>query len=189
MPYLRHVAGFAGFAGILAVLAVLAGAPAAAQEAAPDATQEAGQDATPDATGEDPGEKDWLFVLQGRLTAVSDAALSLRPDPQVIAFTDRPRRLARLSGAATLALAWGEGGPAKADPPNASLVNEADGELGVIEITDLSGDAEGMTVTFRRLEGTLPAVGDRIALTIDGLGAFDYKKLLNLKSLKSLKSL
>jgi hypothetical protein len=180
MPYLRHVAGFAG---ILAILAVLAVAPAAAQEAA----QEAAPGATPDATGVDPGEQDWLFVLQGQLTEVSDTTLSLRPDPQVVAFTDRPRRLARLSDAATLALAWGEGEPAKADPPNASLVNEADGELGVIEITDLSG--EGVTVTFRRLEGTLPAVGDRIALTIDGLGAFDYKKLLNLKSLKSLKSL
>lgn len=161
MPYLKRVAGG------LALLAVLAVAPAAAQ----DATQ------------------DWLFVLQGQLTEISDTALSLRPDPQVIAFTDRPQRLARLTDVPTLALAWGEGEPAKADPPNASLVNEADGEIGVIEITDLAGDAGDVTVTFRRLEGTLPAVGDRIALTIDGLGSFDYKKLLKLKSLKSLKSL
>lgn len=162
MSYFKRVAG------CLALLAIFAVTPATAQ---------------------DPAEQDWLFVLQGSLTQISDTMLSLRADPQVVAFTDRPKRLARLMDVPTLASAWVEGGPAKTAPPNASLVDEADGEIGVIEISDLSGDSEDVTVKFKRLEGTLPAVGDRIALTIDGLDLSNFSKLLNPKSLKSLKSL
>jgi len=162
MPSLKHIAGG------LAFLAMLAVAPATAQNS---------------------GEQDWLFVLQGKVTEISDTAMSLRPDSQVVAFTDRPKRLARLIDVPTLALAWADGGPAKAAPPNASLVNEVDGEIGVIEIGNLAGDAAVVTVAFRRLEGSVPAVGDRVALTIDGLDLFSLGKLLNPKSLKSLKSL
>lgn len=152
----------------LALLAMFAATPAAAQDSA---------------------VVDWLFVLRGELTQTSDTMMSLCPDPQVVAFTDRPKRLARLMDVPILALAWVEGGPAQAAPPNASLVNEADGEIAVIEIGDLARDAIDVAVTLRRLEGILPAVGERIALTIDGLDLSSISKLLNPKALKSLKSL
>lgn len=110
----------------------------------------------------------WLFVLQGEVTEISDSTMILRPDPRVVAFTDRPNRQVRLADLRAVASAWGEGATFDTDPPNASLVDETDGDIGIIEIIDLSVDADGVTATFRRLEGALPAVGDRIALTIDG---------------------
>jgi hypothetical protein len=115
--------------------------------------------------------KQWLFVLQGTLTSISDKTMSLRPDPGIVAFTDRPNRIARVIGVAALVADFseGDGDGFNNDPPNASLVSEADGEIGVIEIITFSGDEAGVEMTFSLLGGGLPAVGDRIAITIDKL--------------------
>ena len=53
------------------------------------------------------------------------------------------------------------------DPPNASLVDEDDGGIGVIEIRRLTEDGTGLVFEFEILEGRLPSIGDRIAVTID----------------------
>jgi hypothetical protein len=110
----------------------------------------------------------WLYVVQGDVTEVFDTRLAITAGDRVLAFSERPMRAVRFVDLAGLvAEAWGEGGDFRQDPPNASLIDVDDGVVGVVEITDASHDNGLMVMTVVRLEGSLPAKGSRIALTID----------------------
>jgi hypothetical protein len=100
--------------------------------------------------------RQWLFVLQGTLTSISDTTMSLRPDPRIVAFTDRPNRIARVIGLAALVADFSEGGGDgfRNDPPNASLVSEADGKSASWSWPSLQGDrARGGQVRGDRARG------------------------------------
>jgi hypothetical protein len=121
--------------------------------------------AAQDAPSEDAA---WLFVVQGTVTAIDSAGMELAADRNVVAFTDRPARQARLLVLADfVASAWGEGGDFRRDPPNASLIDETTGQIGVITMIDAVLIGGTLGFKFVTIEGTLPKVGDRIALTID----------------------
>jgi hypothetical protein len=111
---------------------------------------------------------DWLVVVQGEVEAVNPGTMTLAVPPTALTFTDRPQRLVRFVDLERfLTAAWSEGGDLARDPPNASLVNEADNEVNVIEITGMKVDGGLLSVSYSLLEGEAPEAGDRIALTID----------------------
>jgi hypothetical protein len=113
---------------------------------------------------------DWLVVVQGEVEAVNSGTMTLAVPPTALTFADRPQRLVRFVDLERfLAAAWSEGGDLSRDPPNASLVNEADNEVNVIEIAGMKVDGGLLSVSYSLLEGQAPQPGDRIALTIDAL--------------------
>lgn len=113
-------------------------------------------------------EPTWLLVLQGEVTGVSEQQLVLRASPRALLFTDRPARQVRFADAASFVdKAWGPGGDFEQDPPNAALVGESDGSIGIIEIEDASWEGAELTLSAILLEGAWPEVGDQVALTID----------------------
>jgi hypothetical protein len=129
----------------------------------------------PAAHGEPAEGPAWLFVVQGTVTAIDGAGMELAADRNVVAFTDRPARQTRLLVLADfVASVWGEGGDFRLDPPNASLIDEATGEIGVITMIDAVVIDGTLGFKFIRIEGALPKVGDRIALTIDVVHPTQY---------------
>jgi hypothetical protein len=115
-----------------------------------------------------PHDAGWLFVVQGTVTAIDGTEMALAPDRNVVAFTERPARQAQLLVLADfVASAWGEGGDFRRDPPNASLVDENKGRIGVITMTDATFRGGTLRLEFVGINGALPETGDRIALTID----------------------
>jgi hypothetical protein len=141
MRHLRNLA--AGFVILVLLL------PAQAQEAAERPTS-------------------WLLVIQGEVTAIGDGTMSLAAEPKIVAFTDRPeRRTALLDLAKEVASLWGEGGAFAAVPPNASVVNETEGVIGIVELASAVIEGGLLRLDFVSLEGALPTVGDVIALTVD----------------------
>ena len=120
------------------------------------------------ASAQEEDKTEWLITIQGDVSEVHDGGLTMAVPANGIAFTDRPeRRVAFVDLAAFVATAWAEDGPLRADPPNASLIDESSNAVAVVTITTM-GYADGMlTVELTLLEGALPAVGDTIALTID----------------------
>lgn len=128
--------------------------------------------AAQDAPGEDPA---WLLVVQGTVTAVGAATMELAADRNVVAFTERPARQARLMILADLvASTWGEGSDFRNDPPNASLIDETTGQIGIITMIDATLVDGTLGFRFVALEGALPNVGDRVALTIDVVHPTQY---------------
>ncbi len=110
----------------------------------------------------------WLFVLQGEVTAVADGTLTMSVPHSVVAFTDRPERQTQLMNvAAFVDVAWAEDADFRSNPPNASLIDEANRQIDVVEIQGMTLDGDVLTVTYRELNGGTPAVGDFVALTID----------------------
>ena len=128
--------------------------------------------AAQDAPSEDAA---WLFVVQGTVTAIDSAAMELAADRNAVAFTNRPARQARLLVLADfIASTWSEGGDFRRDPPNASLIDETTGQIGVITMIDAVLADGRLGFRFVPIEGTLPEVGDRIALTIDVVHPTQY---------------
>ncbi len=114
------------------------------------------------------GSPSWLIVVQGDVAGVGSGTIALAAAQRAIAFSDRPDRFVRIIDLETfVATAWDEGGDFRIDPPNASLIDEANDTIGVIEIEAASFDGAALTMSFTLLEGALPAPGDHIALTID----------------------
>ena len=113
-------------------------------------------------------EPAWLFVVRGNVTAVSDTSLTLSDEPWVVAFTDHPFRSVRMVDLQSfVSEAWGEGGTFRADPPNASLIDEKNDTIAVIEVRDMSLQSGALVLRYDLLEGDRPDVMDRIALTVD----------------------
>jgi hypothetical protein len=111
---------------------------------------------------------DWLIVVQGEVTNVADGAMSLAVPPSAVAFSDRPDRLVGLVDLGRfLALAWADDGDLGENPPNASLVDETDGEIAVIEISGMALAEGTLEIAYSLLDGNAPSAGDRIAVTID----------------------
>jgi hypothetical protein len=128
--------------------------------------------AAEDAPSEDAA---WLFVVQGTVTAIDSAAMELAADRNAVAFTNRPARQARLLVLSDfIASTWSEGGDFRRDPPNASLIDETTGQIGVITMIDAVLADGTLGFGFVTIEGTLPKVGDRIALTIDVVHPTQY---------------
>jgi hypothetical protein len=118
-----------------------------------------------DAAGE---EQSWLLVIQGEVTAISESEMTLAAGQRALAFTDRPSRMVNFVDIAGLvSVAWAPDGDFTADPPNAALVDEDDGQIGVVEIAGATWQDGLLTLTFTLLEGDAPVAGDYLALTID----------------------
>jgi len=116
------------------------------------------------------GEIAWLLVVQGEVTEVREGEIVLAVPTTAIAFSDRPDREVRLLDLADfVAAAWADDGGFRADPPNASLVDETDGEIAVVEILGMSISGSSLTVAFEIIEGIGPTAGDRIVFTIDAV--------------------
>ena len=110
----------------------------------------------------------WLLVVQGEVTQIAGTEMVLAVPPTAIAFSDRPDRVVRvLELAPFLAAAWAADGTFDADPPNASLVDQSDQEVAVIEIVNMGLRDGLLTISYELLEGAGVALGDYIALTID----------------------
>jgi hypothetical protein len=121
------------------------------------------------------GDPAWLFVVQGTVTAIDAAAMELAADRNVVAFTERPARQARVLVLADfIASTWGEGGDFRSDPPNASLIDETTGQIGIITMIDAIVVDGTLGFRFIAIEGGLPEVGDRVALTIDVVHPTQY---------------
>jgi hypothetical protein len=128
--------------------------------------------AAEDETESDPG---WLFVAQGTVLAINSADIVLAADPKVVAFTERPARQAQVIALADLvASAWGEGGDFRRDPPNASLIDENNGHIGIVTMTTATVDGGTLEFGYVMVDGSLPELGDRIALTIDVMHPTQY---------------
>lgn len=137
--------------GILSAVAfgLLTALPSVAQEAA------------------DP-DLEWMIIFQGEVREVSDGRIVLAANPHGIAFTDRPDRLVALVETGELVdSAWGEDGDFRADPPNASLINQTRESIGVVIITDAKWSDGILELAVSILDGELPATDDHIALTVD----------------------
>jgi hypothetical protein len=132
--------------------------------------------ATPAAAQDRPSSDEaWLFVVQGTVTAIRSGAMALDADRTVVAFTERPDRRARLLPLVEfVASAWAEGGDFRTEPPNASLVDETAGGIGIVTLTSAALSDRTLTLGFVAIEGALPAAGDRIALTIDVMHPTQY---------------
>lgn len=147
----------------MAAALVLVGALAACGKADDAAAEDTAQVA-------DNAEASWLFVIQGEVTAIADGTLTMSVPHSVVAFTDRPERQTQLMGVgAFVDGAWAEGGAFRSDPPNASLIDEANRQIDVVEILGMVLDGDSLTVTYRELNGGAPVVGDFVALTIDAI--------------------
>ena len=110
----------------------------------------------------------WLFILQGVVEQVDGNEMTIAGSPEALAFTDAPSRRVRPLDIAGLTLLWEDGGPFHEILPNASLIDETEEVLSVIEIYAFTGNSQEVVLTFGVLEGVVPAVGDHIAITIDG---------------------
>ena len=127
------------------------------------------------ASGQPAEQPGWLFIVEGQVVAAEGGRLAIDAGASALAFTDRPSRLVQfIDLAAFIADAWGPAGDFRRDPPNASLVDETRGTIGVIEITDAGWEDGITTINFVILEGTLPTAGDRVALTIDVMHPTQY---------------
>lgn len=110
----------------------------------------------------------WLAVVQGELTAATDGTLTISADAHAVVFTDRPARIARLVTIEHLVdIGWGTEGAFAGDPPNASLIDAGSGDIAIIEMTGVTLTDGTLTITYTLLEGTIPAAGGNVALTID----------------------
>jgi hypothetical protein len=113
-------------------------------------------------------EPGWLAVIRGTVVNATEARLTVAADSVVVAFNDRPgRRIALVDLGAFVASAWGEGGAFRVDPPNASLVDETDGEIGVVEIVNAALSGGLLSLDLVILDGLLPAPARTIAITLD----------------------
>lgn len=113
-------------------------------------------------------EETWLAVVQGELTAATDGTLTISADAHAVVFTDRPARIARLVTIEHLVdIGWGTEGAFAGDPPNASLIDAGSGDIAIIEMTGVTLTDGTLTITYTLLEGTIPAAGGNVALTID----------------------
>lgn len=79
--------------------------------------------ATPVSAAED-NKASWLFVMTGKVESASETRLALKPDPTVIAFSDRRNRLVRaMSFNAFIEKVWDAGTDSFARAPlNATIV-------------------------------------------------------------------
>lgn len=116
-----------------------------------------------------PPEPLWLVVIQGEVTETAPGRITLAVPSTALAFTDRPMREVRFVDLATLvAAAWGEGGLFRIDPPNAALVDETAGEIAILTIGNAVLSDGLLVLDVLILEGATAAIGDRVAITIDG---------------------
>ena len=117
----------------------------------------------PAAQDTSPEDAAWLFVVQGTVTAIDSAAMELAADRNAVAFTNRPARQARLLVLSDfIASTWSEGGDFRRDPPNASLIDETTGQIGVITMIDAVLTDGTLGFKFVAIEGTRELTADHL---------------------------
>lgn len=122
-------------------------------------------------------EPTWLLVVSGTVTDTSAGQLALATSLRGVAFTDRPERTLRFIDIPWLVAAyWSAGGEFRANPPNASLIDENSRGIAVVEITDAAWTSGALHLDVALLEGDIPAAGDFVALTIDSVLSDAAKK-------------
>ena len=113
-------------------------------------------------------DKSWLIILHGTVNAATAEGFTLETGPTGIAFTDRPARKVQIIDIArAVGNGWAEDGEFRADPPNASLINESTDTISVIAIVDAAWQEGAVQMSTTNLEGEPPNVGDTVAITID----------------------
>ena len=112
----------------------------------------------------------FLLVVQGRVAALSDGAMTIQAPPNAVLFSDRPARRVLPVNLKTFTDAlWGADGSMRRSPPNASIVDENAEEIGVIELNNVSYSGDKLQVHFKMLGGKMPTVGQTVAMTVDGV--------------------
>lgn len=115
-------------------------------------------------------KESFLLVVQGRIAALNDGAMTMQTPPSAVLFSDRPARRVLPVNLKTFTDAlWGADGSMRRSPPNASIVDENAEEIGVIELTNVSYSGDKLQVHFKALSGKMPKVGQIVAMTVDGL--------------------
>ncbi|WP_162932960.1 hypothetical protein [Roseovarius sp. EL26] len=110
----------------------------------------------------------WLIIIHGTVNAATAEGFTLETGPTGIAFTDRPARKVQIIDIArAVGNGWAEDGEFRADPPNASLINESTDTISVIAIVDAAWQEGAVQMSTTNLEGEPPNVGDTVAITID----------------------
>lgn len=110
---------------------------------------------------------EWLMALQGDVLEFRPGVMILAVAPKAIVFSDRPERVVKMIDLrAFTGMAWGEGGPLRLDPPNASIITDS-GRIAIVEITDAIYDNNQLYLTMTLLDGGVPSVGDHVGVTID----------------------
>lgn len=117
-------------------------------------------------------QRTWEFVQSARAGSFDGTTLTFHDvSPRTIGFTDRPDRIVRaISTEMFVDAVWKQGADSfAADPPNAVLAFEVNGEIldAVIEIGQASYDGTTLTYEARPLSGNLPGSFDNPYMVID----------------------
>lgn len=122
-----------------------------------------------------PGKKvDWLFVQNAEGLSTGKGTITLRGvNPQTIAFSDRPDRVAGHMPTKNFIPFWSEGDDSfKKNPPNATLsvLRGKDVESTVVTISNPRLANGNLTYDATVLEGSLPKSSGPCSLFIDIIG-------------------
>ncbi len=118
------------------------------------------------AVGED--KASWLFVMTGEVETASNTKLAIRPDPTVVAFSDRPERLVRaITVDMLIDKVWDAGKDSFVkDPPNAAVVTDGK-KIAIEELKSVARSGDTVVFLTKTLAGPPPAAGKRVAVVID----------------------
>ncbi len=110
----------------------------------------------------------WLFVMTGEVEMASQTKLAIRPDPTVIAFSDRPERLVRAITVGTfIEKVWDAGKDSFVkDPPNAAIVTDGK-KIAIEELKSVARSGDTVVFLTKTLAGPPPEAGKRVAVVID----------------------
>ena len=154
------------FLGLLAVTAIGLGSLAACNDDGASPAPSTPSPATDGPiAGAAPASTQWLYVIEAADGTGGDGTFTLRGvDRNVVAFADRPVRLARRMPVESVVSGWASG--FGDDPPNASLAFELDGveQVHAVTLTNPVIDGDELTFDFTPLTDGAPlVVGARAA--------------------------
>lgn len=113
----------------------------------------------------------WLAIQNATAMTFDGKVLTLQGvSPTVVAFTDRPKRMATDVPLALVLKGWDKGkNSLKKDPPNAgvSVVSEGAMQTTVVVLTNPRRSGDSLSYDVRVLEGTLPPSGGPTSIFID----------------------
>ena len=147
---------------LVVAMAILAGAWLAAGAEARD-SHKAVHDAAPGTS--------WLAIQNATAMTFDGKVLTLQGiSPTVVAFTDRPKRMAADVPLDLVLKGWDKGKDSlKKDPPNAgvSVVSEGAIQTAVVVLINPRRTGDSLSYDVRVLEGTLPSSGGPTSIFID----------------------
>ena len=126
--------------------------------------------------GVEANEPEWLFVQNAQSVTLNDGVLTLTGiNPTTVCFTDRPERMAALSGTQEFVEFWNQGAGKDSfekDPPNATLsvVTESGANDVVLTLSNPVLENEALKYDVNIIEGNDMLTGGAASLFIDVIG-------------------